>query len=503
MNGEPLTSPKTGFARFLQQVRGVNPFGGDCLPTPVSLFGFGRPTWPFPHLWNYKNPIKIFETFYWDAEKETGSGKHNRYLYLAGLPPVLLTREPAVIKAVLSATGEKPGQFDRDTSPMEGIARATGKDSLLYSNGPIWRRQKKMSAEPFSRANLFQPEKFHGFEQTFRKTVAERLELLRSHQQASGEKVSRIRLEPEIKVLMLEMLVNNFFGGSVSEKELRNRFVPALEMLIDHMVSDKVAPVTLALCRKLTGRNAILKKNMADYEALTDIALSGRAEGLGLWKQFKSDATDDALRSNIRVFLAGAMEATTSFASWAISHLSHAPDIQNRIYAEVKDMNVYDPDNLASAVTLNRVLEETLRLTPALYFLPRRATVDTWIETTDHRKMFIPKGTQLRLDVWHANRCEEFWGKAVTGYPAETFAPDRWEVLAKKGITSKDMLHFGFGHGPRFCPGRYLGLMEVGLVVGAVVKMFKFTAVGKETLAKAGVSAKPADDVLVDLELRM
>ncbi len=85
-------------------------------------------------------------------------------------------------------------------------------------------------------------------------------------------------------------------------------------------------------------------------------------------------------------------------------------------------MNVYDPDNLMSAVTLNRVLEETLRLTPALYFLPRRATVDTWLETTDQRKMFIPKGTQLRLDVWHANRCEEFWGKAVTGYPAESFA---------------------------------------------------------------------------------
>jgi len=56
-------------------------------------------------------------------------------------------------------------------------------------------------------------------------------------------------------------------------------------------------------------------------------------------------------------------------------------------------MNVYDPDNLASAVTLNRVLEETCALTPALYFLPRRATVDTWIETSDRRKMFIPKGT--------------------------------------------------------------------------------------------------------------
>ncbi len=493
---------KTWAARCLQQLGGVNPFDGDCLPSRVPLFGFGRPTLPFPHLWNYKEPIKIFDTFFWDAEKETGSGKHNRYLYVAGLPPVLLTREPAVIKAVLAATGDKPGQFDRDTSPTAGIGRATGEDSLLYANGPIWRRQKKLSAEPFSRSNLFQPEKFHGFEQTFRKTVAERLEALRSHQQASGQKTSRVQLEPEIKVVMLEMLVNNFFGGQVSEKELRNRFVPAIEMLIEHMISDTVAPVTLALCRMVTGRNAVLRRKAADFETLTDIALSGRAEGLGLWKQFKSDATDDALRSNIRVFLAGAMEATTSFASWAISHLSHAPEIQGQIYEEVKEMNVYDPDNLASAVTLNRVLEETLRLTPALYFLPRQATVDTWIEMADQRKMFMPKGTQLRLDVWHANRCEQFWGKAVTGYPAEMFAPARWDVLAKKGITSKEMLHFGFGHGPRFCPGRFLGLLEVGLVVGAVVKVFKFTAVGKETKAKAGVSTKPADGVLVDLELR-
>ena len=489
-------------ARVLQQVRGVNPFGGDCLPSRVSLFGFGRPTLPFPHLWNYKNPIKIFETFYWGAEKERGSGRHNRFIYVAGWPPVLLTREPAVIKAVLGATGDKPGQFDRDPGPMVGIARETGEDSLLYSNGLVWRTQKRLAAEPFSRSNLFQPEKFQGFEQTFRQTVAQRLELLRAHQQASGQKVIRIRLEPEIKVVMLEMLVNNFFGGQVSDSELRNRFVPALERLIDHMISDTVAPMTLAAYRMFTGRNSILKRDRGDYETLTDIALSGRAKGLGLWGHFKSDATDDALRSNIRVFLAGAMEATTSFASWAISHLSRTPRIQEQIHQEVKEMNVYDPDNLAAAVTLNRALEETLRLTPALYFLPRKATVDTWIETSDHRKMLIPKGTQLRLDVWHANRCDEFWGDSVTGYPADRFNPERWDVLAKKGISAKDMLHFGFGHGPRFCPGRYLGLLEVGLVVGAFIKIFKFTAVHEKTETKAGVSTKPADGVLVDLELR-
>jgi cytochrome P450 len=487
---------------LLKQIRGVNPFGGDCLPSRVPLFGFGRPSLPFPHLWNYKDPLKIFEAFYWGAEKETGSGKHNRYIYVAGMPPVLLTRDPGVIKAVQADTGDKPNQFDRDTSPTAGIARATGEDSLLYSNGAVWRRQKRLAAEPFSKANLFQPEKFHGFEQTFRETVTKRLEAMRAQQLATGRKSVRVELESEIKVVMLEMLVNNFFGGRVGYEELRDRYVPAIVMLIDHMVSDTVAPRTLAFCRLFTGRNAVLKRMSADFEALTDIALSGRAEGRGLWSQFKSDASNDALRSNVRVFLAGAMEATTSFASWALSHLSRRPDIQDQIYAEVKDMDSYDPDNLMRAVTLNRVLEETLRLTPALYFLPRRATADVWVETADHRKMFVPKGTSIRLDVWHANRCEEFWGTAVTGYPAEMFEPKRWDVLAQKGISSREMLHFGFGHGPRFCPGRYLGLVEVGLVVGAAVKIFKFTAVNARAEAKAGVSTKPADGVLVDLELR-
>lgn len=489
--------------RVFEQLRGVNPFaGGDCVPSRVPFFALGRPSLPFPHLWNYREPIRIFDTFWHGAEKEAGPARHNRYLYAGGFPPVLLTRDPAVIKAILGVTGEKPGQFDRDTGPTSGIARATGEDSLLYANGELWHRQKRAVAEPFSRSNLFQPEQFHGFEGTFRKTVHERLELLRARQRESGQKVTRVALEPEIKVLMLEMLVNNFFGGSISPEELRGRFVPALEDLIDHMISDTVAPRLMALGRFLSGKSGRVKRQKADFEALVDVALAGRSKGLGLWSQFHSEAPDAALRANLRVFLAGAMEATTSFASWAISHLARRPDIQEQVYAEVKNLETYDPDTLTVAPMLNRVLEETLRLTPALYFLPRRATVDTWIDMPDGKRMFLPKGAHVALDVWHANRCEEIWGKEVTGFPADAFAPERWEFLAKKGITSKEKLHFGFGHGPRFCPGRYLGLLEVGLVVGAAVKVFRFAAVGEPAKVRAGVSTKPADGVLVDLELR-
>ena len=495
------------FRRVVQQFFGINPFGGDCRPSRVKLFhpGSGRPSLPFPHPWNYSQPLQILETFFWNADKEQGSARHNRYLSVPGFSPVLVTRDPGIIRAILSATGHRTGQFDRDTLPSQGIARATGEDTLLFANGPLWRRQRKLAAPPFGKTTLFQPERFQEFEETFRNTIQQRIKALQSILEESGQSTIRISLEPEIKVVMLEMLVNNFFGAEVSYEDLRNRFVTALERVIDHIVKDTVInKIGLPIQRLPTFTKAIAqtKADYADFEKLTDLVLAPRKEKRGLWKQFRSDAPDAALRSNIRVFLAGALEATTSFASWALSHLARNVAIQEQVFQEVKAIDVYTPENLARAPGLRRVLEETLRFTPSLYFLPRRATVDTWVETADKRKMLIPQGTHILLDVWHANRREDYWGVEATGYAASEFAPDRWNVIASKGGRSKDFHHFGFGHGARVCPGKFLGELEVSLVVGAVVKTFKLKAVDSEDRPKAGVSTKPQNGVFVDLGLR-
>lgn len=460
---------------------------------------------PILHPWNYTRPIDILEAFFWKADTENGPGRDNRYLDILFANPVLATRDPAMIKAILSATGDKPGQFDRDTAPSAGIARATGKDTLLYSNGPLWRIQRKLAAPSFGKSSLFQPEKFNEFEITFRQTVVKRIEALRQYLEQSGERSYRVSLEAEVKNVMLEMLVNNFFGASVAYEEIRDRYVPAIDRIIARIMSDTaVNKVNMPLKKMLafTKKQRQAKNDIAEFERLTDLVLLPRKDGRGLWSQFKSDATDESLRSNIRVFLAGALEATTSFATWALAHLARNEAMQEQVYQEVKNIDTYTPDNLDQAKILNQVLEETLRLTPSLYFLPRKATVDSWVETEDGRKMMIPKGTHILLDVWHANRLEDYWGVKNTGYPASVFAPQRWDKLMEKGYVPKNFLHFGFGYGARVCPGKFLGQLEVGLVVGAIVKTFKFRAVYKENPAKAGVSTKPIDGALVDLELR-
>lgn len=493
--------------RIPKQLLGISPFQGDIQPARVSLFapGSGRPRLPFPHPWNYGEPIRILETYFWGADSEQGSAKHNRYLNVPGFMPVLVTRDPGVIRAIATDTGDRPGEFDRDTLPSVGIARATGKDTLLFANGPAWKHQKKLSTPPFGRATLFQPEQFHEFAETFRHTAHERISALHERLKRAGPPV-QVRLEPEIQAVMLEMLVNNFFGADVPYERIAQRYVPGLQRIIDFVVSDTVINrigLPLHWIPRLNRAVGEAKVAKAAFEELTDIVMATRKQNKGQWKQFKSDAPDEALRSNVRVFLAGALEATTSYASWAISHLARNTAAQEEVYDQVKDMQDYAPDSLEKAKYLGQVLDETLRLTPSLYFFPRRATVDRWIETTAGQKLLIPHGTHILLDVWHANRHEDHWGVAATGYPALDFVPERWDNVTPQDRASKDMLHFGFGHGPRFCPGKHLGQMEVALVVGAFVKLFKFKAVNAENEVKAGVSTKPLDGTLVELTLRM
>jgi cytochrome P450 len=415
-----------------------------------------------------------------------------------------------VIRAILTATGDKPGQFDRDTLPSAGIARATGPDSLLYANGPVWRRQRKLAASPFGKTSLFQPEKFGEFEATFRETVARRLEVLRRHLQESGRPSVQLELEREVQAVMLEMLANNFFGATIPAEAIRDRYAPALSRTIERIVRDTVTNRVGVPVWRLPPVTAGIRQARADFgafEELTDHVLaarrpSGEQPERGLWKQFKSDAPDAALRSNVRVFLAGALEATTSYACWAISHLARDAESQERVYEDVRDIDNYCPENLMRARHLLATMNETLRLTPSLYFLPRRATADAPLDLPDGRTLTIPRGTHILLDVWHANRHEDHWGEAVTGHPASAFAPQRWTTAVTKARGSKDLLHFGFGHGPRVCPGKHLGELEVGLVVGAFVKLFRVRAVRTKNPPRAGVSTKPADGTLVELELR-
>src|SRR5262249_11347311 len=262
---------------------------------------------------------------------------------------------------------------------------------------------------------------------TFAETFVKRMGALRKLIEKRGVPITRLRLEPEIKGVMLELLANNFFGAKIPYKDIRERFVPCLEISIDHMVRGQVTnPLWLVPNSLMRGPKE--RKAFKAYDALADLCLAWRATDTGLWKRFAGDFTDEQLRPNIKAFLAGALEATTSYASSAISHLARNTRVQEKLFSELKDINDFTPEAINKAEYLSKVLNETLRLTPSLYFLPRKPKIDPWEETSDEKRMLIPAGTHVFLDVWHANRHEDHWGVEATGYPALDFVPERWDA---------------------------------------------------------------------------
>ncbi|MBY0460631.1 MAG: cytochrome P450, partial [Gemmataceae bacterium] len=211
----------------------------------------------------------------------------------------------------------------------------------------------------------------------------------------------------------------------------------------------------------------------------------------------------EAIRSNVRVVLAGALEATSAYICWTIGNLARNPEAQEKAYQEAARHAELTPAARESATYLQQVLTESLRLNNALYFLPRVALRDAEVRTP-RGTLAIPADTHLVLATYHANRCEEFWGADATGFPATVFAPERWEPenMTRRGRSSKDNLHFGFGHGPRVCVGKHFSEAEAFVTLTLFLRRFRFRAVRPTTEADSGVSTRPRDRVEVDLSLR-
>jgi cytochrome P450 len=305
---------------------------------------------------------------------------------------------------------------------------------------------------------------------------------------------------------MLNVLVNVVFGADIPHAELRVRYLPAIKNVIAYILLDTVAnQLGLPVCRlpAVCWQHARLKRDRKTFEELVDRVIRTRDDGAGFWPLLTAAGTPQAIRSNVRVFLAGALEATSSYISWALSNLARDPVAQERAYRETLTFTEITPEARERAVYLQSVLAETLRLNNALYFLPRVALRETTL-TTSHGTLTIPADTHLVLATYHMNRCERHWGVEATGYPAAAFAPDRWDAknMEARGRSSKDNLHFGFGHGPRVCVGKHFSEAEAFVCLTLFLRRFKFRAVYPTTDADSGVSTRPRDGVDVEQALR-
>ena len=169
------------------------------------------------------------------------------------------------------------------------------------------------------------------------------------------------------------------------------------------------------------------------------------------------------LRDELVSLLVAGHETTAVALSWAWQLLGAHPDVEERMAHELRVVlgdGPIDPARHASLRYTRCVVQETLRLYPPAWVVPRLAVRP--VELDGHR---IPPGDVVIVCTHLLHRDPRFWDE-----PAR-FDPARFEDGAAGA--RRHPAYLPFGAGPRSCLGREFALMEATLLLAALARRFR------------------------------
>ncbi|XP_026318088.1 cytochrome P450 9e2-like [Hyposmocoma kahamanoa] len=173
---------------------------------------------------------------------------------------------------------------------------------------------------------------------------------------------------------------------------------------------------------------------------------------------------DDLCAQAILFFIAG-FETVSSTLSIMLYELAINPDIQERLYQEIKENEAknngkFDYNSIQNMVYMDMVVSETLRLWPPSVFLDRYCNKDYNIGKPNEQASddyVIRKGEAIQIPVAGFHRDPKY-------YPnPNKFDPERFSEENKHKI--QPFTYMPFGLGPRNCIGSRFALCEVKVMV--------------------------------------
>ncbi|KAK1434760.1 hypothetical protein QVD17_00510 [Tagetes erecta] len=197
-----------------------------------------------------------------------------------------------------------------------------------------------------------------------------------------------------------------------------------------------------------------------------------------------SDYSLEMLRDIVISFILAGRDTTSSGLTWFFWVLSKHPEVERKIFEEVKKIRgvysgegCYSFDELREMHYLHAAISESLRLYPPV-------PVDT---KSCRKDDVLPDGTFVGED-WFVTYHTYAMGrmKSVWGEDAGEFRPERWLEKAEEGggmvvCRSENQYKFPVFHGgPRICLGKEMAYMQMKLVVATVVEMFEVVVVAEE-----------------------
>ncbi|MFE1101906.1 cytochrome P450 [Nocardiopsis alba] len=171
------------------------------------------------------------------------------------------------------------------------------------------------------------------------------------------------------------------------------------------------------------------------------------------------------VRDELVTLLLAGHETTASTLSWAFYLVDRNPGTAERLHEEaVRVLGDRPPtyEDLHELTYTTMVVQETMRLYPPVWILPRRSLADDEVGG-----YHVPAGSDVLICPYTLHRRPDSWEDP------ERFDPERFDPAHRDGRHRYSYIPFGAG--PRVCVGSNLGMLEAVFVMASVSRELRLT----------------------------
>ena len=393
-------------------------------------------------------------------------------------------RELFVVKnleAIGQVLRDRPEGFAR-TQRMNEIAREMGFDGLFSVNGEQWRRQRPMVMAGLDPAHI----------KSYFPALVRVTQRFAKRWQRAAAKGEAIELQADLMRYTVDVTAGLAFGVDIntleSDQDVIQRHLdkifPALHrrllspfpywrwlslraerVLAQHLRElHRAVDGFIAMARQRMETDPSLRTRPAN---LIEAMIAARdTEGSGL--------KDADVAGNVLTMLLAGEDTTANTLAWMTYLLTRNPEAMQRARDEVDRIIggqgiPAQYEQLSALAFVEACAHETMRLKPVAPLQMIQAARDSVVAGIK-----VPAGQLVMLLMRPAATDEGNFPRALS------FEPARWLADGAPGraASSAKRASMPFGAGPRLCPGRYLAMQEIKMVIAMLLGGFEIESVG-------------------------
>jgi cytochrome P450 len=335
-------------------------------------------------------------------------------------------------------------------------------DALLVSDGEFWKKHRRTINPVFHRA------KMNDFLQIMN-GAGQRL-LDRWRQRPRGDDL--LDVSSEMSRLTIDIVGRALFGGAIDGHA---DAIIALEYSSARAVYRKLRMPFQAPPFLPTPANLRLKKARAAFEDMARPLLKAAAANpdnhtlVAMLLSARDEESGDRLSDRhifdeLIGFVLGGHETSANVLTWTLFFLADRPEIVERLLAEYDTvLGSHTPtlDDVPRLVLNRAVLNESMRLRPPAWLIPRTAVADDVIDGYP-----IRAGQTIWLSPWVLHRHPAIW-ESPTRFDPDHFSAERLKTRPRHAFIP-------FGAGQKMCIGSSFAMLEMELLLPVLLRAFRY-----------------------------